>query len=221
MRVERPAASTMAAIARAPAATGSSRGCGRVTISISRPPTPMPVMASRGTSSPASNRMSTQSNPFSLGERAQPGAPSTGRPRASADQQQIAGIDRHAEMLDAPADGLDRRRDHVAPVGDRGGAEHDDELGALAAAPRRSPWRARACSCGTRRSAMIAGAGRRQPLLRHLQGLVDHLAGEPRQHGRDHADLADAVGRDPDQRRRRAGDRERAVARRCAPPRTG
>ena len=77
-----------------------SRGCGRVTISISRPPTPMPVMASRGTSSPASSRISTQSKPFSLGERAQPGAPSTGRPRASADQQQVAGIDRHAEMLD-------------------------------------------------------------------------------------------------------------------------
>ncbi len=35
-------------------------------------------------------------------------------------------------MLDAPADRLDRGRDHVAPVGNGGGAEHDHELGALA-----------------------------------------------------------------------------------------
>ena len=111
---------------------GSSRGCGRVTISISRPPTPMPVMASRGTSSPARSRISTQSKPFSFGERAQPGAPSTGRPRASAEQQQIARIDRHAEMLDPSADRLDRGRDDIAPVGDGGRAEHDDELGAFA-----------------------------------------------------------------------------------------
>ena len=33
--------------------TGSSRGCGRVTISISRPPTPSPVISSRGTGRPA------------------------------------------------------------------------------------------------------------------------------------------------------------------------
>ena len=123
----------------------------------------MPVMASRGTSSPASKRISTQSNPFSLGERAQPGAPSTGRPRASRQQQQIAGIDRHAEMLDPPADRLDRGRDHVAPVGDGGSAEHDDELGALAQhlferLRERAPARA-----ATRRSATIvapAGASR-------------------------------------------------------------
>ena len=42
-------------------------------------------------------------------------------------QQQIAGIDRHAEMFDAPADRLDRGRDHVAAVGDRGRAEHNQQ----------------------------------------------------------------------------------------------
>ena len=47
-----------------------------------------------------------------------------------ADQHQIAGIDRHAEMLDLAADRFDRGRDHVAPVGDGRGAEHDDQLGA-------------------------------------------------------------------------------------------
>jgi hypothetical protein len=47
-----------------------------------------------------------------LGERAQPGA-------RGADQHEIAGVNRHAEMLDAPADRLDCRWDHVAPIGDR------------------------------------------------------------------------------------------------------
>ena len=87
-------------------------------------------MSSRGTGRPARSRISTQSKPFSFGLRAQPGAPSTGRPCGVADHQQIAGIDRHAEMLDAAADGFERRRDDVAAVGDRGGAEHDGQLGA-------------------------------------------------------------------------------------------
>src|SRR5262249_24577027 len=47
------------------------------------------------------------------------------------DEQEIAGIDRHAEMLDAPADRRDRGGDHVAPVGDGGRPGHDDELRAL------------------------------------------------------------------------------------------
>ena len=83
IRVERPAASTTAATlpSHAGAAPGT-RGCGRVTISIKSPPTPKPTMSDRATSSPASIRISTQSNPFSTGERAQPGAPSTGRPPA-------------------------------------------------------------------------------------------------------------------------------------------
>ena len=50
----------------------------------------------------------------------------------AADQQEIAGIDRHAEMLDRAADFGDRGRDHVAAVGDRGRAEHDHEFGAEA-----------------------------------------------------------------------------------------
>src|SRR5262249_22831438 len=44
--------------------------------------------------------------------RAEPGVPRRGR-----DQHEIAGIDRHAEMLDLAADRLDRRRDDVALVG--------------------------------------------------------------------------------------------------------
>ena len=50
-------------------------------------------------------------------------------------------------------------RNDVAPVGDRRGAEHDDELGALASTSSIACASAR-CSCGTRRSAtMLAPAG--------------------------------------------------------------
>ena len=41
----------------------------------------MPVMSARLTGKPASSRISTQSKPFSFGERAQPGAPITACPR--------------------------------------------------------------------------------------------------------------------------------------------
>jgi hypothetical protein len=36
-----------------------------------------------------------------------------------ADQQQVARIDRHAEMLDPPARPFHTRRDHIGPVGNR------------------------------------------------------------------------------------------------------
>ena len=128
-----------------------------------------------------------------------------------ADHHQVAGIDRHAEMLDHAADILQRRRDHVAAVGDRGSAEHHhqfrtgfehlvDRLGERRALMRHAPL-------GDDR-----GAGGRQPVGGDLQRLVDHFGGEPRQQRRDHADLANAIRRDPHQRRLGAGDR--GVARR-------
>ena len=113
---------------RRPQSSGA-RGCGREAISIRRPPTPIARMSASRIGTPASTRCSTQSKPFSFGERAQPGAPMIGVPWRSAEQQQIAGIDRHAEPLDAPADRLDRGRNHVAAVGDRRGAEHDQRVG--------------------------------------------------------------------------------------------
>ncbi len=134
--------------------------------------------------------------------------------RAPSRQKQIAGIDRHAEMLDAAADRLDRRRNDIAPVGDRRGAEDDDELGACF---EHFVDRLGERALLVRHPALgdDPGAGRRETLLRDLQGLVHHLVGEARQQRRDHADLANAIGRDADQRRL-AGDRERAVARREA-----
>ena len=126
-------------------------------------------------------------------------------------EQQVAGIDRHAEMLDAPADRLNRGRDHVATVGDRGRAEHDHEFGALA---QHLFDRLRQRGLLMRHAALgdDGGAGRREALLGDLEGLFDDLAGEPGKERRDHADLADAVGRDGHQRPSRAGDRERRIA---------
>ncbi|MGY4334208.1 hypothetical protein ACVWWG_008625 [Bradyrhizobium sp. LB7.2] len=58
-----------------------------------------------------------------------------GRPQhrhaaGTGDQQQVAGIDWHAEMLDLAADPGDGCRNHVAAVGDRRRAEHDHEFSA-------------------------------------------------------------------------------------------
>ena len=71
------------------------------------------------------------SKPLTLGERAQPGRPSTGLPSSPAEQQQIAGIDRHAEMLDRAAGRHDARRDDVAAIDDRRGAGDQQEIAIL------------------------------------------------------------------------------------------
>ena len=62
-----------------------SRGIGRVSISFSRPPTPMRIMSRGVTGTPANRRLSTKSIPFRLGLRAHPGSTNAGlspiRPR--------------------------------------------------------------------------------------------------------------------------------------------
>ena len=159
MRVERPAASTTAATRRPSAATGSSRGCGLVTISISRPPTPSPVMAARGTARPASNRINTQSKPFSFGDRAQPGAPSTGRPRASPTNSRLPGSTGMPKCSIRPptastAAGITSRRSAIAEA-PKMITSSAPALSTSSSALARAP-----CSCGTRRSATIrASAG--------------------------------------------------------------
>ena len=75
---------------------------------------PSPAMSPPVTSSPAISRSSTQSKPFSLGLRAQPGAPMHRRLPDPPEHQQIAGIDRHAGARHLAAGQLDRRGDHVA-----------------------------------------------------------------------------------------------------------
>ena len=166
MRLERPAASTSAAMLRT-GCSGSSRGCGRVTISMSRPPTPMPVMSSRGTGSPARSRISTQSKPFSFGLRAQPGAPSTACPAAAPIKSRLPGSTGMPKCSMRPpiassAAGITSRRSAMA----------DAPKTMTISAPclsTSSSARASACgSCGTRRSATIAapaGASRSAVIL--------------------------------------------------------
>ena len=55
-----------------------SRGKGREAISINNPPDAISASSSRDSGTPARSKCNTQSNPFSLGERAQPGMPITG-----------------------------------------------------------------------------------------------------------------------------------------------
>ncbi len=82
MRRDRPAARTSAAIfgraCAAGAASSPARGMGRVGISIRRPPAPIRIRSRPVTGTSASRRWSTQSSPLNLGERTQPGRPSTG-----------------------------------------------------------------------------------------------------------------------------------------------
>ena len=161
MRVERPAASTIPATRR-PAGCGISRGCGRVTISISSPPTPMPVMSRRVTGRPHSRRARIQSKPFSFGLRAQPGAPSTGRPAADATSIRLPG-----------STGMPKCS--ISPPTASTAAGITSRLSAIAEAPNTmtssapdlsTSWSARvsaAVSCGTRRSAtIVACAGARR-----------------------------------------------------------
>ena len=46
-------------------------------------------------------------------------------------QHQVAGVDRHAEMVDGAAAASIAGRDHVAPVGDGRGARHKHHVAAL------------------------------------------------------------------------------------------
>ena len=112
----------------------------------------------------------------------------------TANQQQIAGVDRHAEMLDGTADPRNRGRDHVAAIGDGRRSEHDNEFGAKA-----KQLLDRGSECGLLMRHPALGDDRstsgREPLGGDAQRLVDHLWRKSRQQCRDDADLANRVGR--------------------------
>jgi hypothetical protein len=76
MRLDRPAASTMAAMRGGGAA--ASRGTGLAANSFSNPPTPMRAMSALPAGSPANRRASRKSMPFNAGLRAQPGSTTAG-----------------------------------------------------------------------------------------------------------------------------------------------
>ena len=119
-----------------------SRGSGRVSISFSRPPTPMRMISAGRPAARRTAAVSTKSMPFSFGLRAQPGSTSAGRVADPAEADQVAGIDRHAEMQDLAARAHDAGRADVAPVHDRRGADHQQQVGALAKSAIPAPCRA-------------------------------------------------------------------------------
>ena len=168
-------------------------------------------MSSRATGRPASRRIRIQSNPFSFGLRAQPGAPMTGRSRALPTSIRLPGSTGMPKCSMRPPDRLERGGNDVTPIGNGRGAEHDHH-----SAPSVST-----CSIACASAALLMrhaalgndlGACGLEPLRRHLQRLVDHLGRKPRQQRRDDADLADAIGRDTDQRLRLSGNRKRSIA---------
>ena len=116
-------------------------------------------MSSRGTGKPARSRISTQSNPFSLGLRAQPGAPSTGRPSASPIISKLPGSTGMPKCSTWPpiassAEGITSRRSAMADAPNTMASSAP----ALSTSSRARASAAR--SCGTRRSAtMLAPAG--------------------------------------------------------------
>ncbi len=122
----------------------------------------MPVSSARVTLSPARSRISTQSKPFSTGERAQPGAPSTGTPPALPISSRLPGSTGMPKCSILPpisviAAGITSRRSAIA--------EAPNTITSSAPRPSSSLIDAAsaASSCGTRRSAMMlapAGASR-------------------------------------------------------------
>ena len=106
-----------------------------------------------------------------------------------AEQQHVAGIDRHPEMVDRAARRLDSRRDHVAPVDNDRGAVHQNEVGAR----RRCRGNARRQIGGRVIAALLGGkrgTKRGKPLLRYLARLVEDAFLQPRQPGLDQRDPA-------------------------------
>ena len=100
--------------------------------------------------------------------------------RNMAEEQQIAGVDRHPEMVDPATRGDDGRRDHVAPVDDRRRAVDQQDLDPMAhriADQRRQ--------LGGRVSAALfeaqRAAERRQTALGDLPGLVEDALLQSRQ----------------------------------------
>ena len=106
-----------------------------------------------------------------------------------AQQDQVAGIDRHAELQDLAAAALDRRRDDVAPVDDGRAAHHQHDTGAVGERAlddlaQRGRIVRRAQVDG------IAAAHRRQPAVGDGDGLVEQRRLHRGKLGLDQRDLA-------------------------------
>ncbi len=111
------------------------------------------------------------------------------------EKQQVARIDRHAEMIDRAARRFDRGRDDVAPVRDRRCPEDDQQIlrwNELDAALEPGHPFVRDLDVGR-----DDRPGRDEAIGENAQRLGDDARLEARQDGRDDADAARPVGREP------------------------
>ena len=184
MRVDRPAASTSTATRGAccgpsPSDGSSSRGCGRLGISASRPPAPMRTISARPTGRPAASRSSTMSKPLYLGDLAQPGRPSTGLPSSSAVSSRLPGSTGMPKWMDLAA-GLPRCRPAPRRGGRRSPRRRRSGRGrslppSVPSAHRQWPGVVRHAALAVQRA-----AERRQALGRRADRLVEHLVARAR-----------------------------------------
>ncbi len=143
----------------------------------------MRTSSARPTGRPAASRSSTMSKPLYLGDLAQPGAQHRLAAKL-ARQQQVAGIDRHAEMDDLAAGFLDAGGYDVVTIDDRRGAGDQEDIATLAF----QILQGGRDLAGVMRDAALAdqcAAERRQPPGRRCHGLGQNLvarAGQPRLH---------------------------------------
>ena len=106
------------------------------------------------------------------------------------EQQQIARIDRHAEMIDRAAGRLDRGRDHIAAVDDRRGAVDQEQIDPSPIVAAISAARS-LLLCAQRRLERQGATERIEPALRHLAGFVEDRLLETRQPRLDQSDASD------------------------------
>ncbi len=113
-----------------------------------------------------------------------------GRPRAdAAEADQVAGIDRHAEMQDLAAGAHDAGGPDVAPVHHGRGADHQQQIGALARSALPAPCAIGASSCGHAQRRQQRAGQLGDPLLGRRDGLLGDAVLQAGQLGDDQADL--------------------------------
>ena len=134
--------------------------------------------------------------------------PQDGAVAEAAQQQQIAGVDRHAEMDDLPARRRDRRRNYIAPIGDGGSTGDQQQIHIVQPSDGRLEiGRLMRATPFDRRPAMQP----RQPLIGDLECLVEHALLDARQAGLDQANPAGLQGRQTQDRPALAGDGQASV----------
>ena len=116
IRLERPAASTTTCTVWLIGGDGISRGCGRVGISISSPPTPMPAISRAGHIEPGDQPVEHPVEAVFLGAARATGRADDRLAAELSQHQQVAGVDGHAGTENRPAGLPDGCGDDVVEI---------------------------------------------------------------------------------------------------------